>query len=157
MQDMAALIRSLDEDVGEDFKVAGVRADLALLDKGLVQLGLPALPPGYAAFLMLRNGFRWNGITFYGADDIIPDPDPDHEDPVDDGPEVLVPNLLEANRSRREGAPDGALVLGRSGEDVYLFDPAREVFVVADRLTGVVVHRFQAFPDLVTTVIRERL
>jgi len=45
--------------------------DITECQKDLLKLSLEPLPQGYKDFLKKHNGLAWNGISFYGTDQVV--------------------------------------------------------------------------------------
>ncbi|MBN2752240.1 MAG: hypothetical protein JXQ84_05980 [Rhodospirillaceae bacterium] len=121
--------------------------DLAFLAEILEDYDAPPLPEDFAAFLEQANGFIWNGIEIFGSDHIVLERD-----------RSVVPALTEINESYHTDFDQmqGRLVIGRSEDDLYVYDEEETLYLILDRQGFEIIFRFTAFADLLRHIIDER-
>ncbi len=126
------------------------RADpdvLNVIDDILEDLDSPCLPGDFAAFLQEANGFVWNGIEIFGSEHILLERD-----------RSLIPALPEINESYHAefDQMQGRLVIGRSEDDLYVYDDGEGLCLILDRQGFEEIARFAAFAELLRHVVDER-
>lgn len=121
--------------------------ELAFLDEVLEDFDSPALPGDFAAFLAEANGFVWNGIEIFGSEHIVLAHD-----------RSVVPALTEINETYHAEFDQmrGRLLIGRSEDDLYVYDEAATLYLILDRKGFEEVARFAAFAELLRHVVDER-
>jgi hypothetical protein len=121
--------------------------ELEFIDELLEDMDVPNLPGDFAAFLQEANGFVWNGIEIFGAEHVLLDRD-----------RTAVPALTEINESYHAefDEMDGRLVIGRSEDDLYVFDDGEGLYLILDRQGFEEIARFAAFAELLRHVVDER-
>jgi hypothetical protein len=121
--------------------------ELDYVDELLEDMDVPGLPGDFADFLQQANGFVWNGIEIFGAEHVVLD-----------RVRTAVPALTEINESYHAEYDQmrARLVVGRSEDDLYVFDDTAGVYLILDRQGFEEVARFVAFADLLRHVVEER-
>jgi hypothetical protein len=101
------------------------------------------IPADYRQFLAGSDGAMWGGAVFYGCES--------HRD-VETG--VALASLEEANKEGgREHHP--ALVLGRVDDDLIIFDPAENLFGLANEVDLEMFETAATFGDLIKEIERQ--
>lgn len=120
---------------------------LAALADALEDLDAPALPGDFAHFLTEANGFVWHGIEIFGSEHIVLERD-----------HSVVPALSEINDSYHAKFDEmrGRLLIGRSEDDIYVFDETADAYLILDRKGFEEIRRFDAFADLLRHIVAER-
>ena len=121
-------------------------AAMAELIEILEDLDAPPLPHDYSAFLLQTNGFVWRGIEIFGTTGISIE-----------SKHGVVPALHEIQDSyaSKFAEMQGRLLIGRSDEDIYVYDHPTEAYWILDRHGLEAVDTFQTFLDLMRQVIEE--
>ncbi len=130
------------------FVAPGADAEaLARIAETLDDIEAPPLPGDFAEFLAQANGFVWNGIEIFGSERIVLDRD-----------HSVVPALPEINDSyhAKFDQMQCRLVVGRSEDDLYVFDLCADAYLILDRHGFEEVTRFSAFADLLRHIVAER-
>ncbi|MGD9638042.1 MAG: YrhA family protein [Alphaproteobacteria bacterium] len=139
------LIKSIAES-GDDALIArpADSKDLTLCQKELAEYKKPAMPKDYVDFLRIANGFAWNGIQFYSTDQVT---DPDDGFTLDD--------IVSANEDfeERSELAEGKLLLGRSDEDLYTYDPEAKLYEVLDFTSLDQMETYSSFEELFSDMV----
>ena len=97
--------------------------DIDLCNEDLLEFDFHALPEEYEDFLSMLNGFAWNGIEFFGTD-LVTDTETNY---------TLI-DIVTFNEEMEEYYDtDCYLLIGRSDEDVYVYNTGNEKYEVLDR------------------------
>ncbi len=122
--------------------------DIAFCNEDLKDMEFPSLPEGYVDFLKMLNGFAWNGIEFYSTDQV-----------TDEETGYILSDIVSANVNFGQQNDDLAhcLQLGRSDEDVYVYNTANEHYEVLDRTGRDVMEEYDNFETLFTGVVAPRI
>jgi hypothetical protein len=132
----------------DPFLAPGAPPDALIeIAEALEDMDAPALPADFALFLRETNGFVWNGIQIFGAVEIIIEK-----------PRAIVPALPAVNDSYASSLSEmrDRLLLGRSEDDLYVYDSRASEYWILDRHGLEAVDRFPSFLDLLRQVIEER-
>lgn len=120
---------------------------LAAVADALDDIDAPPLPGDFVHFLSAANGFVWNGIEIFGTEHIVLERD-----------HSVVPALIEINDSYQGKFDEmiGRLLIGRSAEDLYVFDEAADAYLILDRKGFERIASFDTFADLLRHIVAER-
>lgn len=116
--------------------------DLTLCQKELAEYKMPAIPQEYVDFLRIANGFAWNGIMFYSTDQVT--------DPKDG---FMLDDIVSANEDFEERGYEGKLLIGRSDEDLFTYDPEAKIYEILDFTSCDQMQAFKSFEELFLNVI----
>ena len=127
------------------------KKDLKLCQKDMADMDFPPLPQEYADFLAKLNGFAWNGIEFYSTDQVT-DPETNY----------MLCDIVSANESfviQNEGFLEvkNYVMLGRSDEDIYVYNTTNGRYEVLDRDGRDVMEKYETFEAMFTGVAAPRL
>jgi hypothetical protein len=116
--------------------------DIARCNKRLAELALPELPADYAELLQQCNGMAWNGVELYGTD---------HATDPSDGFELadIVSNSDAQDEyfAERIGVYE-ALYIGRSEEEIFVYNAKNKSYEIYDRTGMDVRARFGCMADM---------
>ncbi len=132
----------------DPFLAPGAHPDaLTEIAEALEDMDAPALPKDFALFLRETNGFIWNGIQIFGTIEIIIEK-----------PRTIVPALPTINDSYASSLSEmqNRLLLGRSEDDLYVYDAKLAEYWILDRHGLEAIDSFPCFLDLLRQVIEER-
>ena len=115
--------------------------------EALEDIDAPHLPLDFQAFLKETNGFVWHGLQIFGTTGI-----------AIDHPKTIVPALPDINESYRSSLSEmeNRLLLGRSEDDLYIFDAEKSSYWILDRHGLEFIEGFSCFLDLLRQAIEER-
>ena len=117
--------------------------DLTLCQKELAEYKKPAMPQDYVDFLRIANGFAWNGVLFYSTDQVT---DPEDGFTLDD--------IVSANEDFEERTDtDGKLLIGRSDEDLFVYNPQEKIYEVLDFTSLDQMETYDSFESLFADII----
>jgi hypothetical protein len=119
--------------------------DIKLYQTFLIENNYPEIPKGYIDFLREANGFAWNGIEFYGTFK------------VKDGSFFLI-DLISANEHHlyHDGFED-CLMIGRSDEDIFIYNTSNKLYEVLDRTGWDVMEEFKTFNSMFLDIVALRI
>lgn len=122
-------------------QVAACRHAMALAE-------LLPLPQGYVAFLQKHDGFAWNGIEFYGTQE-QPDADSDY----------FLIDIVRANTdfADYETGLAHCVFLGRSDEDIFVYNTRNRRYEVLDRTGRDVMEDYASFEELFAGEVGARM
>lgn len=136
------------EDEGAMIVRPATKKDISLCQDDMSNMKFPSLPPGYADFLKLLNGFAWNGIEFYSTDQV-----------TDTDTGYMLLDIVSANEQFRvyfEQLPH-CIILGRSDMDWYVYNTQSGRYEVIDESDGVVMEHFEDFLSMFIAVVSPRI
>lgn len=117
--------------------------ELDALHEEMSDAGLARLPDAYIAFLRQTNGMSWNGVEFFGSEEVY-----------DEEEDYTLIDLITANEEMAEIKDLGELlVVGQGDEEVYAYDPESERFLILDRIDLAEMGSFASFNALFEDVI----
>jgi TPR repeat protein len=127
--------------------------DIALCKKNLEELALEPLPPGYADFLKICNGFAWNGVEFWGTAQVSDEKDSSYS--LTD----LVAMNDDLDGRYSENLEAEVFYLGRADEDIYVYTTGGKRYEVRSMEEGCreAYESFGTFAELFMHVVGGRL
>ena len=142
------ILKKLGDDSGAMIVRPASSKDLAMCQKDMAEIGLPAIPQGYIDFLREVNGFAWNGIEFFSTDQVT-DPETDY----------MLNDIVSANEDLTDYSDDfqGMVLLGRADDDLYVYNTANEKYEVLDFTAHDVMEDFDSFEAMFEGVVSPRM
>ena len=117
------IIKKLSDNPGAMIVRPASSKDLAMCQKDMAEIGLPAIPQGYIDFLRGVNGFAWNGIEFFSTDQV-----------TDTETNYMLNDIVSANEDWTDYSDDfkGLVLLGRADDDLFVYNTANQKYEVLD-------------------------
>jgi hypothetical protein len=157
---MEMIIEILKKDSAALFAPPATEHDISELYIDLKARALPhdpdsqnPFPKNFISFLKQHNGFAWNGIEIYGVEDY---------EPIPGG--YILKNIISMNDYLYElnpqlGEPCGSplLFIGRSDEDIFLYNEDDDTWEVRDRTDREVYETYDSFPAFFAGTVGGRL
>jgi len=135
------------EDKAPYLAPAATIAALQELQDTLEDMDAPKLPTDYYDFLLQNNGFIWHGVEIFGTAAISLETR-----------HSIVPALHEIHDSYASSLSEmqNRLLIGRSEDDLYVYDHPSNAYWILDRHGLEEVSTFVSFLDLMRQIIEER-
>jgi hypothetical protein len=120
--------------------------DLLSFSRELRDSGFSDLPLDYQEFLQYSNGLVLDDAVLFSTDSII----------SCDGEENFSDLLSYNLASKKLKSYKHSIVLGVSDDDLFMYDTAKQLYLVVDKTTHRPVDRYARFADLLSSLIEER-
>ena len=142
------IIKKLSDNPGAMIVRPASSKDLAMCQKDMAEIGLPAIPQGYIDFLRGVNGFAWNGIEFFSTDQV-----------TDTETNYMLNDIVSANEDWADYSDDfkGLVLLGRADDDLFVYNTANQKYEVLDFTAHDVMDDFDTFDAMFEDVVSSRM
>lgn len=135
---MKKLLNKLYQAHAQIFKPVSDK-DLQMLRMQMAKDKMIPLPADYVQFLMLTDGFMYNGLRFFGVQS--------HER---EEANYAYPSLLDVNKDfYSRGRRNDVLIVGEKDEDLLIYSPAQKTFQIMDKMDLIADMDLPRFFDLV--------
>jgi hypothetical protein len=147
------IIDILNEDDGAMIPHHASKNDIAECNAELTELELPALPPDYIEFLKINNGIAWNGIEFYGTDQVVDADNPDGYCLMD-----IITMSADFEDYYCNTIETKCLQIGRTDEELYTYNAEKNIYEIRD-LSAIteIYDKYETFAELFVAEIGARL
>ena len=147
------IIDILNEDDGAMIPRPASEDDIAECNMALNELVLPALPADYIEFLKINNGLAWNGIEFYGTDNVSEADKPSGFLLID-----IVTKSDDFDERYYDAIETDCLHIGRADEELYTYNADKKTYEIRD-LSAIceIYDEYETFADLFVAEVGTRL
>ena len=136
------------EDDGAMIVRPASEKDIKMCQEDMAEMEFPLLPQGYVDFLLMLNGFAWNGIEFFSTDQV-----------TDTETGYMLNDIVSANEmfvDCNEGL-EHCVYLGRSDDDLYVYNTQNTRYEVLDMTSRDVMEDFETFDAMFVGVVSTRI
>jgi hypothetical protein len=144
------LLEELEADASAIIPRPASEADIEECQWNLEELKLPPLPDDYIEFLQICNGIAWNGVEFHGTGRV-----------KDNNSLFVLVDLIsfaKDNAVYYEELLDlsGLLFIGRSDEDLFVFNRDRGMYEIYETTGMDVMEEYKYFENLFLATVGGR-